>query len=200
MHVCMCACVCVCVDSFLYLGSMLSSSGRCSSEVARRLASASRAFGALQCVFRQRGLSVATKQQIYSACVLSTLLYGAECWAILRCDEARLDAFHHRCIRSILGVSRLQQQLQHITNAELRRRWGDPGLVSDTLRKRRLQWLGHVARMDEDRIPKQLLFGWLPQTRPAHGPRLRWKDHVTEDLKKLGVSDWYLLSQDRVQW
>ena len=28
--------------------------------------------------------------------------------------------------------------------------------------------VGHVARM-EDRIPKRLLFGWLPQRRPAHG-------------------------------
>ena len=34
-------------------------------------------------------------------------------------------------------------------------------------RPRRLKWLGHVAQMDE--VPKKLLFGWLPERRPAHG-------------------------------
>ena len=73
-------------------------------------------------------------------------------------------------------------------------------MVSDMLRKRRLQWLGHVSRMDEDRLPKQLLFGWLPQVRPAHGPRLRWKDRVADDLGKLGVTEWYQLAQERTEW
>ena len=31
------------------------------------------------------------------------------------------------------------------------------------VRFRRLGWLGHVARMNDDRLPKQLLFGNLPQ-------------------------------------
>ena len=188
------------VDTFVYLGSLLSSSGRFSAEVDRRLAGASRSFGALQCVFRNRDISVNTKRLLYSSCVLSTLLYGAECWAILRHDEARLDRFHHKCLRSILGVSRRSQQLQHISNADLRDRWGDPGLVSDMLRKRRLQWLGHVARMGEDRLPKQLLLGWLPQVQPAHGPRLRWKDRVADDLGKLGVAQWYQVGQERSEW
>lgn len=188
------------VEAFNYLGSLQSDSGRCSAEIDRRLASASRAFGALQCVFRDSNLSIKTKRLIYSACVLSTLLYGAECWAILRQDEARLDSFHHRCLRAILGVSRWTQQHLHVTNGDLRHRWGDPLLASDVLRKRRLQWLGHVARMPEERLPKKLLFGWLPQTRPAHGPRLRWKDRVADDLKRLNIHDWYAVAQDRAQW
>ena len=108
------------VDSFVYLGSLLSSDTRVSADIDRRLASASRAFGALQCVFRDGNLSVRTKRLVYSACVMSTLLYGAECWATLRRDENHLDAFHHRCLRSILGISRWDQQLNHITNADIR--------------------------------------------------------------------------------
>ncbi len=188
------------VKSFVYLGSLLSPDARFSAEIDRRVASASRVFGALQCVFRDRNLSLRTKRLIYSACVVSTLLYGAECWAILKRDETRLDAFHHRCLRAILGVSRWDQQLHHVSNADLRQRWGDVGLISDTVRKRRLQWLGHVARMPADRLPKQLLFGWLPQPRPAHGPRLRWKDRVSADLQQLEVKRWFEVAQDRGEW
>ena len=44
------------------------------------------------------------------------------------------------------------------------------------------------------------LFAWLPQTRPAHGPRLRWKDRVSADLRKVNVSSWYDAAQDRMDW
>ena len=51
-------------------------------------------------------------------------------------------------------------------------------------------------------MPKQLLFGWLPETRPAHGPRLRWKDRVRDELKLLGISlkEWYQAAQHRQEW
>ena len=60
--------------------------------------------------------------------------------------------------------------------------------------------MGHVDRIPEDRLPKQLLFGCLPRTRPAHGPRLRWKDRISADLKKLRVSNWYTTAQARDEW
>ena len=44
---------------------------------------------------------------------------------------------------------------------------GDVETVSVKPMKRRLQWLGHVARMSDSRIPKIILFGWLPQPRPS---------------------------------
>ena len=188
------------VSSFVYLGSLLSPDSRVGLEVGRRLASASRAFGALRCVFDDHNLSLKTKRMLYVACVVSILLYGAECWPTLKRDEIRLDSFHHQCLRVILRVSRLDQETHHITNFELRKRWGDVGQLSDVLRQRRLQWLGHVARMPPDRTPQQLMFGWLRQTRPAHGPRLRWKDRVTADLRKLKIEDWSSLCLDRTVW
>ena len=50
-----------------------------------------------------------------------------------------------------------------ITSAEVRRRFGVEEILKDVVVPKRLRWLGHVARVDDSRLPKRLLFGWLPQ-------------------------------------
>ena len=55
--------------------------------------------------------------------------------------------------------------------AEVRERWGDEELVDEKIQKRRLELLGHLARMQDHRLPKTVLFGWLPQPRPHAGCR-----------------------------
>ena len=95
------------VDQFKYLGSVVSPDGRCHADVSARIAAASKAFGALySSVFHNGDLTPATKQRVYTCCVLSVLLYGAECWTLLQVDTRRLEAFHNCCIRVILGISR----------------------------------------------------------------------------------------------
>ncbi len=64
------------------------------------------------------------------------------------------------------------------------------------------RWLGPLARMDDRRLPKKILFGWLSQRRPAHGTRMRWRDCARKDLKKFNIDErrWYQLAQDRSGW
>ena len=178
------------VDEFPYLGSLIDSSGRSTVDVERRVAQASKAFGALRKpVFLDKNLSLSTKRKVYNACILSVLLYGAESWVLLRKQEKKLNTFHHRCIRSILGISNRQQWYERISMAEVRRRWGDEETAADKVKKTRLEWLGHLARMPEHRVPKLTLFSWLPEPRPRCGPKRRWRDVVRRDLKDIGVSE-----------
>ena len=107
--------------------------------VDRRVAQASHAFGALRkAIFLDKDLTLRTKRKVYQACVLSVLLYGAECWTLLR---RHLNSFHHRCIRIILGISNHEQWTKHITMQEIRRKWGDDDTVEVKVHvaKRRLQ-------------------------------------------------------------
>ena len=95
------------VDSFRYLGLFVHTTGRSSRDIASRISAASKAFGALrQPVFKNGHLSVSTKRNIFSACVLSLLLYGAECWVPLQRDVRRLSSFYHSCIHFILGITK----------------------------------------------------------------------------------------------
>ena len=182
------------VDEFPYLGSLIAASGRMDGDVDRRIAQASRAFGALRkAVFMDKDLTLKTKRKIYQACVLPVLLYGAECWIPLRRHTKKINTFHHRCIRIILGISGQQQWSKRITMREIRRRWGDEETAAEKVKKRRLEWLGHLARMSEERIPKSALFGWLPQPRPRCGPRRRWRDVIRRDLRdiEVGEDEWF---------
>ena len=90
--------------------------------------------------------------------LLSILLFGSECWTPLRRHLNRLNGFHHRCIRMVLGITNRQQWEQCITSARTREMWGDRELVETKITKRRLEWLGHVARMPCHRMPKQAWF------------------------------------------
>ncbi len=74
--------------------------------------------------------------------------------------------------------------------------------IEDLVSARRLRWLGHLARTDEDRLPKKVLFGWLPQRHLLHGTKVRWKDRVRKDMKKFNISEggWITAAQDRGYW
>ena len=70
----------------------------------------------------------------------------------------QLNMFHHRCIRFNLCISNKQQWDERITMAEVREWWGDEDLK---IQKRMLEWLGNLARMQDHRLPKSVLFGYL---------------------------------------
>ena len=182
------------VEEFPYLGSIIASSGAMDPDVYRRVAQAFCAFGALRkAVFLDKDLTLTTKRKVYQACVLSVLLYGAECWTLFRRHTRKLNSFHHRCIRIILGISNHEQWTKCITIHKIRRKWGDDDTAEIKVAKRRLQWLGHLARMPDHRLPNVALFSSLSEPRPRCGLEKRWRDAVRKDPRVIEVHEdkWY---------
>ena len=69
-------------------------------------------------------------------------------------NTKRLNTFHHRCIRTILGITCTQQWEEHISSRMMREQWGDEETITTKLMRRHLEWLGHLARMSPERISK----------------------------------------------
>ena len=134
--------------------------------------------------------------------MLSVLLYGSECWVPLRKDLKKINSFHHKCVRTVLGITNQRQWEERISSTMVREQWGDVETIETKLVKRHLEWLGQLARMQDHRLPKICLFRWLPQTRPCGGPRRRWRDLVKRYLKAVGMCDgsWYSAAQYRAKW
>jgi hypothetical protein len=64
----------------------------------------------------------------------------------------------------------------------------------------RISWLGHLGRMEEDRMPKKTFTQELEGTRRRGKPRKRWKEEAERDLQVLGVRSWRELVADRKKW
>ena len=71
-------------------------------------------------------------------------------------QERRLNTFHLRSIRRILGIFWRDK----VTNTDVFSRAGLPTMYA-LLRQRRLRWLGHVRRMVEFQKTSSIMVSWL---------------------------------------
>jgi len=63
-----------------------------------------------------------------------------------------------------------------------------------------ISWLGHLERMEEDRMPKKNFTQELEGTRRRGRPRKGWREEAERDLQVLGVRRWRELVIDREKW
>jgi hypothetical protein len=55
------------------------------------------------------------------------------------------------------------------------------------IKSSRIRWYGHVERIQNLRMPKQIAATTIEGTRKIGRPRKRWKDEVEEDLNVMGI-------------
>src|ERR1700733_15187009 len=89
------------------------------------------------------------KMRLYNTLVKSELLYGSDCCCLRKEDERRLLVAEMSWLRRIRGRSRREKIRNEITRKEL----GAEETVLERIRKGRLKWFGHIARMNNNRLP-----------------------------------------------
>ena len=80
------------VKKFKYLGYMITSDGKCITEIKKRIATAKDAFQKLSLILKNRNISMTTKFRVLKTYMWSTLTYGCECWTITRDIEKKIEA------------------------------------------------------------------------------------------------------------
>jgi len=117
-------------------------------------------------------------------------------------EECRLRVSENRVLRRVFGPKRdeVTGEWRKLHNEELRDLYSLPNIVR-VVKLRRMRWVGHVARMGEERGVHRVLVGKPAGKRPLGRPRRRWEDNIKMDLWEVGgVGDWMGLAQDRDRW
>ena len=186
------------MDTVQYLGSIVQDDCGMDTEINSRICKASSAFQSLsRILWHQCKIQSRTKVRVLDSIILPTLLYGLESSVLLVPSVRRLESFVVRCLRIILGIS-VRQKKRHTTI----RKMAKQQRISSLLTQRRLRFLGHLSRMSEDRLPKQLLVSApVGGKRTAGGQKRRWSDLVSNDLKQCNLSrSWREQVQERDSW
>ena len=108
--------------------------------------------------------------KVFEACVLSRLLYGLQVLWLGQASRRKLDGFHARCVRKIVGVSPLYYS--RVSNEEVLGMIDAPKL-SATLLERQLGYLGTLARRPATCPVRKLVFREDLSMQPLDVPRRR---------------------------
>jgi hypothetical protein len=68
------------------------------------------------------------------------------------------------------------------------------------IKGQRISWLGHLERMEENRMLKKIFTQELEGARRRERPRKGWREEVERDLQVLGVRRWRDLVIERGKW
>ena len=82
--------------------------------------------------------------------------YGAEAWTLAKKEEALL-IFERKIFRRIYGPKYENGEWKSRTNRELEEMNKGENIVK-WIKGQRISWLGHLERMEEDRMPKKSSF------------------------------------------
>ena len=154
------------VDSYKYLGVVIKSNCSLKEEINQRISKAIKVYSQLgHTIISKRELTTKTKISIYNSIYCPTLIYGSESWTLDNSDKSRLQAAEMKFLRRSVGKTRRDK----IRNTRIRDEVKAESL-ENKIERNQLRWFGHINRMKENRIPKQILEckqqGKLPRSRP----------------------------------
>lgn len=135
------------------------------------------------------GISLKVQSQLVQATVFASLLYGCETRPYSRADLRAYQVFQNKITFGLTRQRRKTMQDKKLTLSDLRQSLHMP-TIQTMIGKRKIDFLGHLARKPPESLERKILFSYLtPENeQPAHkrGHTLRYQYwNLLEEIRKL---------------
>ena len=183
-----------CCTKYKYLGMQITNDGLLDTAIKERNQLGRNAITVLNGILWDRSINNKNKTLIYNTIIKSITTYSCEVWPIKETTKRMLEATEMDFWRRSAGKSRLER----ITNERIREIMEVKHTIVDDIKNSQLIWYGHVQRMAEIRIPKQII-NWKPAGRRKPGrPRRSWQEGIDTFMEERSLGDgaW----RDRQAW
>jgi len=164
------------VDTFPYLGSLITEDGECTTEFRTRKHAIE---ASLQKIWKSHSIPISTKIRLMKELVWPVATYGCESWTLRKNEETyvELDAFEMKGLRRILPVS---------WTAKKTNEW-------------KLAYYGHTMRKQVSCLEKEIMQGTMPGAR-RRVSRTAWMDNI-KTWTGLSVEESIrMTAEDRDKW
>jgi len=115
--------------------------------------------------------------------------YGAEAWTLRKKEEQALLIFERKIFKRMYCPKYENGEWKSRTNRELKEMSKGENIVK-WIKGQRISWLGHLERMEEDRMPKKIFTQELEGTRRRgkmeRGSRKRSSSAGSEKMERYG--------------
>ena len=134
--------------------------------------------------FRRSRISLPLRLRLYESFVMPVLIYNMGTWGLTKAELDRLDAYHRRHLRQIIGI----HWPHPISNTALYRRCRCHP-VSEDVKSARWRLFGHMLRMTRDTPAQQAIHYYFADTGDATfrgRPRTSLPTALSADLRRVG--------------
>ena len=134
-------------------------------------------------LFKSKHISLTIKIRLFIAFINSVMLYNSELWALTETLNEKIDAFQRKQLRNILEIkwpkTITNKKLYKITKIEP---------LSITIKRKRLKWTGHLARLDPLTPARRSLKEALEPIKRKQGrPPHTWIKQFVSDIKETKI-------------
>ena len=186
-------------NEFACLGGNVNLNTDLSIEVDRRTRSAWRSFRKYTLERHDRpSVPLELKIRMPRAEVRETIPYGCVTWSPRACHYDTLRRAHHRFLTRCIGWRKHNRADHPISYLDMLVKTGSESIEA-TLRRRRILFAGFVARMEDTRLPKCVMFREMVRGAGCVGGQEKeWMGFFLDDLRAFDINadQWTTAAQD----
>jgi hypothetical protein len=167
------------VDTFKYLGTIITSDGRCVTEIKSRVGQAKASFLKMKNILCNQSISIKVRKRTLQCYIEPVLLYGCEAWTINKQMQNSLEAAEMWFYRRMLKIPWTAKK----SNVMVLNEVGEKRQIMVKIRKRQAKFIGHVMRKKQ--LEYIVTTGKFNAIRSVGAPRKKISD---------GISTWLGIS------